>query len=297
MNKAILGLVLAGVLLAEGVSAASVKAELVMSGGRSWKGFIVGRDGDWIEFQTGNAPRPIRLGANTITELIFEVNLDEDRLMELKNNLEYQRVITALEKAVAPFAEFSDIPSNLTRYNALMMELNYLIGAYDKSLTISSKIAEDDRDPELQEKGRVFQALALIDAGRADEAAALLGKFGWDEEIATDEAAPEKLYIAAKLEVLKNDYSQAMEFVAKVIAFNSQNLQWMQPAELLCAEIYTEMGATNPIMLDSAEEVIRQISLLYKNTLEYDKAQELKVKIDAMRAELELKENLESEDA
>ncbi len=287
MNKMILGLALAALMLAEGASAAPLKAELVMSGGRSWKGTIIGRDGDWIEFSSGKAPRPVRLGANTIKELIFEVQLDEDKLMEMKKNLEYKRVITTLERTVAPFAEYSDIPSNLTQYNGLIMELSYLIGDYDKSLEISSRIAADDRDPELQEKGRIFQALALIDAGRSSEAEVLLEKYGWDKELG-DDSAPEKLYIAAKLMVLKKDYTRAMELVGKVIAFNSQNTQWMQPAELLCAEIYTEMGASNPIMYESAEEVVRQISLLYKNTLEYDKAQELKAKIEGLRAELDL---------
>jgi len=131
--------------------------------------------------------------------------------------------------------------------------------------------------------------LTLIDAGRSDDAEALLSKYGWDQDI-SDDAAPEKLYITAKLMSLKKEYNQAMELVAKVIAFNSQDPQWMQPAELLCAEVYTELA-----MYESAEEVIRQILLLYKNTPEYDQAQELKLRIEQLRAEQELNENFESE--
>lgn len=273
---------------------AQFKATLVMPGDKSWEGTIIKRDGDWIEFATGRSPRPIRLGASTVKELIFDVNINAEKLNEMNQNREYERVISTLERAIQPYSEFNDIPSNLTKYNALLMELYYKIGNYEKSLEISKKIAADDRDLDLQEKGRVYNALALIDAGKTAEAEALLGEYGWDQNL-SDDASSEKLYITAKLLVLKKQYNNAMELVAKIIAFNSQDPDWMQPAELLCAQIYTELGASNPVMYDSAEEVIRQISLLYKDTNEDDEAQKLKIKIEALRAEQELKASLEPE--
>jgi len=289
VNKSILSFALTGMLVAAMPAQASFKATLVMPGDKSWEGSVGGRDGDWIEFSTGKSPRPIRLGASTIKELVFDINLDTDKLTEMNNNREYERIISALDRAMAPFVEYRDIPSNLTKYNVLLMELHYKLGHYDKSLAISSTIVDDDRNPELPEKARIYQALALIDSGRSAEAEALLTKYGWDKGLDED-ASPEKLYITAKLMVLKKDYAKAMELVAKVIAFNSQDPDWMQPAELLCAQVYTELG-----MYDSADEVIRQISLLYKNTNEDDQAQKLKIRIEKLRAEQELKKSLEPE--
>jgi tetratricopeptide (TPR) repeat protein len=292
MNKLFFNLTLAGILLAGGLAEAKpLKAELVMPGGRSWKGEIVGRDGDWIEFSTGASAKPIRIGASTLQELNFEVNIDAEKVAEMMKNREFERVLAALDKALEPFVEYSDIPSNLTRYNSLMMELFYRTRQYDKSLAISTKIAEDDRDETLQEKARLYQALALIDGGKSDEAEALLTKYGWNHDV-SDDAAPEKLYITAKLMALNKEYNKAMELVAKVIAFNSQDPDWMQPAEMLCAEVYTELG-----LYDSAEEVCRQILMLYKDTPEYDKAQQLKIKIEKLRAEKKLEESLKSEEA
>jgi tetratricopeptide (TPR) repeat protein len=288
MNKLFLNAALAGViLLSASAEAESLSAELIMSGGRSWKGVVVGRDGDWIEFSTG--AKPIRVGAGTIQELVFEVKIDQDKLNEMNQNREYERIISALESALKPFSEYSDVPSNLTFYNSLLMELYYKTKDYDKTLEIAGAISEDDRDPDLQEKSRIYLALALIDAGRAEEAEELLTKYKWNENL-DNTASPEKLYITAKLLTLKKQYANAMELVAKVVAFNSQDPEWMQPAELLCAEVYTELG-----MYDSAEEVIREISLLYKNTNEDDLAQQLKIRIEQLRAEQEIEESIESE--
>ncbi len=293
MNGNFITLTLAGVFaLSAALEAAQLPAKLVMPGDKSWEGTIIARDGEWIEFQTGTSARAIRIGAKTVKELVFEVKIDSDKLNEMNRNREYERIISSLDRVLAPFAEFGDIPSNLTVYKALLMELRYKTGDYDKSMAYADQIIMDDRDPALQDKSRVFKALSLIGAGRVDEAEKLMAEYGWSEGL-EDDASPEKLYITAKLLALKKQYADAMELVAKIIAFNSQDPDWMQPAELLCAEIYTELGAQNPMMYDSAEEVIRQISLLYKNTNEDDQAQKLKIRIEGLRAEQELKQSEE----
>lgn len=290
MKKSILILTLASGLLFTGFTQAKpLPAELLMGNGRSWKGKLIRRDGDWIEFQTGTAAKPIRIGANTVKELKFDVEIDANKISEMMRNRQFDRVIKTLSKSIEPFAEYSDIPSNLTKYNALLMELYHRTAQYDKSLALSQKIALDDRNPALQAKARTYQALSLIESGNSDAAKGLFAEFGWKDGAST-EAAPEELYIKAKLLVLNEQYSPAIELVARIVAFNSQDPDWMQPAEMLCAEIYTEMG-----MYDSADEVCRQILILYKDTPEFDKAKKLKIKIEKLRAEQQVQESLTSE--
>lgn len=290
MNKVIFNVAFTGLLLLGGMAQAKpLSAELIMGNGRSWKGQLVRRDGDWIEFSTGTSAKPIRIGAGTIKELNFKVNLDAGKISGMMKNREFDRAIDLLSRSLDPFVEYSDIPSNLTKYNALLMELYYRTKQYDQSLAISSEIAGDDRNPALQKKARIYQTLALIDAGQPEEAQSLLSTYGWDRDM-SGEAAPEELYIQAKLMVTSGKYSEAMELVAKIIAFNSHDPDWMQPAEMLCAEVYTELG-----MYDSAEEVCRQILMLYKDTPEFDKAEQLKIRIEKLRAEQRLESVLDSE--
>jgi tetratricopeptide (TPR) repeat protein len=292
IHKSIFNLTMIGMLVAGSFAQAKpLDAELVMGNGRTWKGQLISRDGDWITIKTTTSPKPVRIGASTIKELLFKINLDTDKIEEMVAERQYDVVIKALTSAIEPYTVYADIPSNLTKYNVVLMELYYRTKQYDDSLRMATEIAADDRDPILQKKSRIYQVLSLIDGGKSAEAQALLKKYGWDRDLSA-ESAPEQLYLSAKLKALNKEYSQAMELVAKVIAFNSQDLEWMQPAEMLCAELYTELG-----MLDSADEVCRQISLLYRNTEEFDKAEQLKIKIETLRAELALEEGLDSEEA
>lgn len=292
MNKAILNSAIAGILLIGGFAQAKpLPAELIMGTGRSWKGQVVSRDGDWIKFSKGTTAAPMRIGAGTIKEIRFEVTINAEKISKMMGNREFDRSIDLLSRTLAPFSEYSDIPSNLTKYNALLMELYYQAKQYDESLAISSKIAGDDRNPTLQAKARVYRVLALIDSENSAEAKSLLTEYGWDRESSAD-AAPEELYVQAKLLAMNGEYSKAMESVAKVIVFHGHDPDWLQPAEMLCAELYTELG-----LYDSAEEICRQILILYKDTPEFDKAKQQRIKIEKLRAEQKLEESLKSEEA
>lgn len=279
MNRTLFYLMIACLLLLGGrVQGAPVPAQLMMGQGRSWQGRIVSRDGDWIEFSTGASAKTTRIGVSTIKQLNFKVNIDTKKLSAMMSEMDYAGAIASLEKSLAPFSEYSDLPSNLVRYNAILMELYYRNGQYDKSMALSRMMSRSDSDPAMQSKARVYTTLALISSGQEDEAKSLLVEFGWDQP-STRETAADELYIRAKLNLLSGQYIQALEDAAKVVAFHSQDQDWIQPAELLCAEIYTELD-----MLDSADEVCRQIMILYKNTPEAEEAAKLQERINALRA-------------
>ena len=108
------------------LAAEPLNAKLIMPGGRSWEGQVIGRDGDWLEFATGRTQaQPIRVGASTIEELQFDVQLDERALARFMEGRQFAEVIAALEKTLSAYAPYNDIRSNLTKYNALLMELYY----------------------------------------------------------------------------------------------------------------------------------------------------------------------------
>ena len=282
------GLLLLGVQAQE----ESIPAKLTLGGGRVWSGQLVGRDGDWVEFAKAGSSKPIRVGAGTIKKVNFTVRVDGKKISKLIQDRNFDEAIRLLNQALAPFAQYSDIPSNLTRYNLLLMELLYRDKQYEESLAISSKIAKNDHaDPTAQRKAIVYQVLALIDSGQQEKVETVLAEHGWDQPLPAD-ASAERLYITAKYLMLKGEYQQAIETAAKVVAFYSQDPDWSRPADLLCAELYAKMGR-----YDSALEVCREISIFDKNTPEFDAAKRLKIQIEKLKAQERLKESLKSEDA
>lgn len=257
-------------------AAASVNATVIQLDGRSSKGQITGRTEDQLQFLQGGIRLPIRI--ENIKGLIFDLDVDVRKLGELKAERQHEEMIAILGPALMPFEEFADLPSNLTPFNTLLMELYYTAGQYDPAVSIAAKMAQGDRDAELQEKARIYQLLSLIDSGHQDEAEALTAEYKWNKT--EDDASPARLYLTAKRLAGKQQYTEALISAAKIIALNKHDSDWIQPAELLCAELYVELGR-----YDSAEEVIRQISLLYQNSEVADKAAQLQSRMNKLRAE------------
>ncbi len=267
--------------------AAPVKAKITV-GNKTSDGYIVSRNDELLTFRQVGRSGDVSYPIDAVVEAEFPVEVDQSAVANMMQNRLHEQLAATLEAAMRPYEEYSDIPSNLSKYQAVLMELYYKVNDFAKCSSYSSKLLADDRDPELQRKAIVYQGLSLLGMDRLEEAESLFAEQGWTDELGED-ASAEDLYITAKFQFMKKDYNKAMETVAKIIAFHSQDPDWMRPAELLCAETYMEMARDtgNKDYLDSASEVVRQITLLYKDTDEADQAQNLKLRIDALRLELE----------
>jgi hypothetical protein len=278
MKIRIVSVLLVGTFLAGEIFAAKpIPVKWKLRSGVSWSGYLYGRDGNWISLKRPQDPKPVRVGASTIKQISFKVDFDLDKVAKLAEEKKYNELIVFLENKLGVLNEYADLPTNLSPYNKYLMEAYYQVNDYKKTLTIASRFARKAGDPELKEKSRVFQVLSLVSLEKLHRAQALVGEYGWEQGDEKKMSA-ETLYILARLKVLEKKYTKAMLYLAKVIAFHSQEMEWMPPAELLCAETYVEMK-----LYDSAEEVCDEIGLLYKGSPEFAKAIKLKIKIKELR--------------
>ncbi|NLX25017.1 MAG: hypothetical protein GXY61_03520 [Lentisphaerae bacterium] len=288
MKKVLLSLVLSGAAWA-GAGAAPVKAIVVLGSGVNSSQQTVDLRG-YSNGQVWYGPSDVsRFGFHPrdITRITFDTreDIDEKLVEELRVKRSYNEIIAHLEEGLAPFKEYDFLPSNLSSYQYMLAELYYKVGQYEKSLVYSRMLANPDRDPawparcdEKIERGAyAYQGLALMELKRTEEAEALFALRGWTKDM-SDDALAEDLYITAKFLTMKEDYAAAIELAAKVVVFSSDDPQWLRPAEVLCAQLYANLG-----LFDSSEEVIREILLMYPNTDEADEADRLMAEMDALR--------------
>ena len=88
-----------------------------------------------------------------------------------------------------------------------------------------------------------------------------------------------KLYAQACVARAKNQPKVAIQSAIKLIAEYSNNMDWMPQTEMLCAELYNEMGMTN-----SAAATARQVQKFYAGMNVEKEAQALRSKIEQSTA-------------
>lgn len=137
-------------------------------------------------------------------------------------------------------------------------------------LTTAFAVAQEVATPvHLTDQQLIHQAVAALGENDSDGVRALASKI--------QEAAP-RLFLLAQADRLSGKPEAAIQKVAQVVAFHYQNIDWLPRSELLCAELYMELGKTN-----AAQAVVRQILQLYAGT---DVAKEA----DVLRLEIEKKQ-------
>ena len=300
MKRTLFSAVLTGAILAGASVQASepIKAIMMLGGDDRQVVLVRGYEEGQVWYGPSDTSK-FGFKPRDIEKIIFDTRkaIDDDKIEELMEKRSYEEIIDMLVAALEPYKEYEFLPSNLTRYQAMLMELYYKVGDYDNSLVYSRLLGDSTRDakwpPRCDEKTErdayVYQGLALMDMKDIAGAEALFEERGWTQDLADDAPAGD-LYITAKFLRMKEDYVGAIEMAAKVVAFNSQDPEWNRPGELLCARLYTELG-----MFESSEEVIREILAMYADTDEADEATKLKDEIPELCAAWK-KAHEESED-
>ncbi|MBL7016541.1 MAG: hypothetical protein ISR84_03170 [Kiritimatiellales bacterium] len=83
-----------------------------------------------------------------------------------------------------------------------------------------------------------------------------------------------RLFFQAGIEKAKGDPESALKTLSLLIVQHPHNEKWMLRSELMCAELYIDLG-----MVEAAEATIRQILFMYDGSDVADKARALREKI------------------
>jgi outer membrane protein assembly factor BamD (BamD/ComL family) len=131
---------------------------------------------------------------------------------------------------------------------------------------------------------RIFNCLigaALISlSASAQEAAPAAETQTNQTAVAAPEKTPaEKLYLQAVAERESGEPKKAIQTVAQVVAFHSGESDWLAKSEMLCAELYMELGLTN-----AAYVTAKQVQSLHQGTASAEKADALRLTIEKLKS-------------
>ena len=86
---------------------------------------------------------------SSVKQINYDINLNIDKLIELKEQRKYSLLINKLNDSLKPYELYEDIPSNLTKYKSLLMEL-YFLNDYDNVISFANNIEKYSKDEELK---------------------------------------------------------------------------------------------------------------------------------------------------
>lgn len=161
-----------------------------------------------------------------------------------------------LEQSIGPVAEYSYLPTNLGEYLLWMLKAQY----WNKNTAGAGKTIGQIRAAKNQadiDVASLYFAMMLIDQGKIPDAKRVFESVAAPEDV----SVPMAEYIRGKIALEKGDPRQAMQHVARILAFHSRDPEWMAPATVLEARIYQQLGQP-----EKADAVANELMIAYPGT-------------------------------
>jgi len=251
-----------------GVAEEGPLAVLYKKNGQKWRYILLSQNGASLQVRTEKLKEHRTVAVEEIDWLDIQVaKYDEMLLQQRFNEADYAAIVTVLEPIVLPSADFMGIPNNLQDGFNLLMRTYCENGDTAKAREASARLMKSP-DPELKCSAQVCRVRSALAENDLQTAEAVLAKI-------SDPAAA--LYARACVERARQTPEIAIQTAVQLIAEHPNNLDWMPLTELLCAELYLEMGRP-----DSAEAAARQTQKLYAGTNIEKKAQALHTTIEQL---------------
>jgi hypothetical protein len=267
-----LGLILfTGVFLMQSVWAAQPKAVLYRTDGRAWNVDLVSCDAKQVIYTLENSEAQKTVALEDINRLqIKHPAYDAAEIETLLNAGDYQAVIRILEPVALSAGDYMAVENNLKKPFEQLMRAYYLNGSL-KDAQVAAEKLQATTEQELKEMAVVINGLSVLAQG--DRTTAQILHVEMKDSVA-------RQYLKACIDQNAGDLRSAMKTAVELIADYPNNMTYMPLTELLCAQLYIDLGR-----LDSADETARQAKVFYAGTFAEKEAEKLRAKIKELKKE------------
>ena len=272
--KRFLVLLIIGSVLAPAVKAGEeAPAVLERKDGRALRVFLQNCTNGHLIVRLDQASADTQTKLDDVNQLQFShVKYDEEAVQKNFNQADYASVISVLGPVTTPYRNYVFISNNLETVFCLLMNAHLEKGNFSRARDWADRLLANG-NPVVQLAAQTGRALAALGENDLPAAEAMLSKI---------QQPAAKLYIQACIERSKKQPKAAIQTAVKLIAQYPNDMDWMPQTELLCAELYNEIGLTN-----SAISTARQTEKLYAGTNIEKEAQALRSRIEKSTAKPE----------
>jgi len=179
----------------------------------------------------------------------------------------YDELNELLKDNLAPVLPFGYLPNNLDEYLIWQLRAQYWGEKYEEVEGTAKLMEVINASEKHIAEARMYNVVALFDAGKSQEAIDAFEKIENPEEFSP--AMTE--YIRARIAEANKDYRQALMYISNVIAFHSRDAEWMPVVTLLEGKIYKKTGN-----LEAAKNVADELILGYPDSRWSREGEELK---------------------
>lgn len=235
-----------------------IEARVKLISRKSFNGEITERLADGIMFHPAGAAAAVRVPDSKILEVRFsDDELDLESMNRLFAGGLYGELNEVLNDKLGPYLPYCTLTSNFTPEFQRWIEVAYWAAQYDRVLLLAEAMPLT-ADSEYADKRAFFVHLAQLEQGNEAAMTAFIAT-PEGQRIYPEGSAP-RLYIDALHLQREKQYVPAIRTAALMIALHSRDADWMPKAELLCEEIYFQLG-----MPESAKAVQADINEFYSD--------------------------------
>lgn len=207
-----------------------------------------------LTFQPHKSTKNMTAPITKISSLTFYPKYDAEAVEQQIKSGDYSGVLSSLVPVMEPYWEYMVVDNNMRGAFCMLMDAYRKKGDFIKVREIANILLECG-DPEMVQRGQVNIALVAIAENDLETAKKIRG------EVTSETAG---LYLQASIERVEQGPKVAMWTVTGIILNHANDVEWLGPSELLCANLYVDMLGTNSVITTNSPLLTaRQVKNMY----------------------------------
>jgi tetratricopeptide (TPR) repeat protein len=199
------------------------------------------------------------IGVRDIKMIEFEFEFDRAEIERQYHQTRFKQTAETLWAALRPCLPYIELPNNASEYLSMMLSAMYWNKQYQELGEATAGILSFSRNEPLRLEARLMRVLALVAQGRVPAAREDLAKVPADN--AHDNIVAMRLFAEASIHVGEDNWDQALQTLARLVAFHGKNFDWMPPALVLLARAYARAGR-----YEVADQIVSELQMISPRT-------------------------------